>query len=84
MSSKHRRTLVAVFAEPVRLNLLWSDIEAMLKHYGAVVSNRAGSRVAVLLNGCVAVFHRPHPKKEAKRSTVRNVRAFLANAGVRP
>lgn len=84
MSSKHRRTLEAVFENPVRSNILWNDIVAMLKHYGADVLERAGSRVAVTLNGRVAVLHRPHPEKEAKRSTVRDLRTFLIEAGLTP
>jgi hypothetical protein len=35
MSKKHRRTLAAIFAEPVRANVNWSDIEALLKASGA-------------------------------------------------
>jgi hypothetical protein len=51
MSKKHRRTLAAIFADPVRANVNWSDIEAMLVAYGAEISEGKGSRVRLALNG---------------------------------
>lgn len=77
-------TLAAVFAEPARANIRWKEIEAMLRRVGANVEEGSGSRIRVTFNGVVAVFHRPHPHPEAKRSLVRAVRRFLANAGVQP
>jgi len=38
MSNKHRRTLAAIFAEPVLANVNWMDIEAMLDACGAEIS----------------------------------------------
>jgi hypothetical protein len=84
MSKKHRRTLAAVFAEPVRANVNWSDIEAMLKAHGAGISEGKGSRVRIALNGVRAVFHRPHPRKETDKGAVRSMRRFLTEAGVTP
>jgi hypothetical protein len=84
MGNRHRRTLEAVFTDPVSASIAWSDVETMMVHYGAVMSERAGSRVAVHLNTKVAVFHRPHPQKEAKKSTIRDVREFLTSAGLTP
>lgn len=82
MNRKHRRTLAAVFAEPVRSNIAWRDIESMLVAAGAIVEERAGSRVGVLLNGVVAIFHRPHPEKETDKGAVRSVRSFLIAANI--
>jgi hypothetical protein len=42
--SKHDRTLRAVFANPVRASINWSDIESMLVHLGAQISEGEGSR----------------------------------------
>lgn len=84
MSKKHRRILVAVFAEPVRANVNWSDIEAMLQACGAQISEGRGSRVRIALNGVRAVFHRPHPQKETDKGAVRSMRRFLTEAGVTP
>ena len=84
MTSRHLRTLAAVFEVPVRANILWSDIEALCMYLGGTVRSAAGSRVKLKLNGVAAVFHRPHPRKEAKRSVIREVNLFLDSAGVRP
>jgi hypothetical protein len=84
MSKKHRRILVAIFAEPVRANINWSDIEAMLEACGAEISEGRGSRVRIALNGVRAVFHRPHPQQETDKGAVRSMRRFLTEAGVMP
>lgn len=84
MGRKHRRTLAAIFAEPVRANINWSDVEALLAACGADISEGEGSRVRIALHGVRAVFHRPHPRKEAGRGAVRSVRRFLTEAGVTP
>ena len=81
---KHEKTLQAIFAEPVRANIHWSDIETLLVNLGAEISEGAGSRVRIALNGVRAVFHRPHPKTETDRGAVRSVRRFLTEAGVKP
>jgi len=84
MNRRQQRTLESVFARPVCANIDWRDIESLLIALGAEVSEAKGSRVCVLLNGRTAVFHRPHPEKEASKHMVRSVRDFLENAGVRP
>jgi HicA toxin of bacterial toxin-antitoxin, len=82
--SKHAKTLQAVFADPVRANINWADIESLLYHLGAEVSEGSGSRVRIALNGVRAVFHRPHPQKETDKGAVKSLRRFFSEAGVRP
>ena len=84
MNPKHQRTLQAIFADPVRSNIPWRDIEAMLRSVGAEISEGSGSRVRIALNGVRAVFHRPHPRKETDKGAVRSMRRFLTEAGVTP
>ena len=84
MNQKHRRTLEAIFEDPIRSNIAWRDIETMFKAAGAEISEGAGSRVRVVLNGIRADFHRPHPRKETDKGAVRSVRRFLTEAGVTP
>ncbi|MGA2792324.1 MAG: type II toxin-antitoxin system HicA family toxin [Roseiarcus sp.] len=84
MNSRHRRTLARIFTEPPPSDLRWNDIEALFRSAGAEISEGAGSRVRVAVNGVRAVFHRPHPSPDAKRGAVRAVREFLISAGVRP
>lgn len=82
MRSKHRKTIKAIFANPVRANITWSEIEAMLAALGADISEGSGSRVRISLNDVDAVFHRPHPRKETDKGSVKSMRRFLKEAGV--
>jgi hypothetical protein len=84
MIGRHRRTLEAIFADPVRANIGWPDVEALFGAVGATISEGRGSRVRVSLNGVDAVFHRPHPRRETDRGAVRSVRRFLREAGIMP
>lgn len=85
VNSKHRKTLESVFADPLRTNIHYRDLEGMFAALGAeVYPNRAGSRVAVVLNGRKYSYHRPHPETELGRRTVKDVRDFLTAAGIEP
>lgn len=84
LSAKHRKTLDSVFDVPVRSNIEWADIEAMLRAVGADITEGRGSRIRIHLNGVRAVFHRPHPRKEIDKGALRSVRRYLASAGVTP
>lgn len=84
MNKRHRITLNAIYAQPISGNIKWRDVEALLKSLNAVVRERAGSRVAVLLNDRISVFHRPHPSPNMDKGAVRDLRKFLENAGIMP
>lgn len=84
MNSKHRKTLEAVFTDPVRASVEWQAIESLLIAVGCKLIEGRGSRVRFELNGVVITFHRPHPEKEAKRYQVRDAREFLARIGMKP
>jgi hypothetical protein len=84
LRSKHRRTLQAIFAHPVRASIAWADIESLLIACGAEISEGRGSRVRIALNDVRAVFHRPHPQKETDKGAVAAMRRFLTEAGVEP
>ncbi|HEU4885942.1 MAG TPA: type II toxin-antitoxin system HicA family toxin [Longimicrobium sp.] len=84
MSNYHRRTLEAVFRDPVSGTIVWADVEAMVIHYGAEILQGKGSRVNIVINGKSAAFHRPHPKKEARRWAIRKMRQLLITAGLEP
>ena len=84
MNQKHRRTLEAIFDEPVRSNIPWRDIEGMLQAAGAEITEGKGSRVRIALSGVRAVFHRPHPQKETAKGAVCAMRRFLTEAGETP
>ena len=84
LSGKHRRTLTAIFAEPVPANIGWNDVERLLRALGAELSEGRGSRVRIQMKGVRAVFHRPHPQKETDRGSVKSLRRFLMEAGIKP
>ena len=84
MRRKHLRTLEAVFARPTSGNVQWRDIEALFAEMGAEISEREGSRVAVVLFGEVRVFHRPHPSLSTDKGAVTSIRKWLEQHGVEP
>lgn len=84
MKRRHQRTLELIFSRPTSANIPWRDIESLLEELGAEVSEREGSRVAVVLFGEVRVFHRPHPSPDTDKGAVASVRKWLEQHGVEP
>jgi hypothetical protein len=84
MNSKHRKTLAAVFTDPVSGTIEWMAVEGVLLAAGAQRIEGRGSRVRFEKDGEIATFHRPHPGKEAKRYQVRDAREFLERIKVTP
>ena len=84
MNKRHRRTFDAIFAQPISGNIKWKDVESLLRNLGADLTERSGSRVALSLNNCVAVFHRPHPSPNMDKGAIRDLRRFLQKAGITP
>ena len=84
MKRRHQRTLELIFARTVSGGLPWRDVEALFVELGAEVSERAGSRVAVVLFGEVRVFHRPHPSPDTDKGTVASIRKWFEEHGVAP
>ncbi len=82
MNAKQRKTLSALFTDPVNGNIEWRHIESLLVALGCQMIEGSGSRVTFILNGQRADFHRPHPGKEALRYRVKDVRKFLQRAGI--
>ncbi len=84
LGSPHRKTLQTIFEDPIRSNILWTDVEKLLLALGAELSEGKGSRVRVYLNEVRAVFHRPHLRKETDKGAVKSVRHLLSEAGFKP
>lgn len=84
MKRKTQRTLEAIYAHPLSSNLPWRDIEALFIELGADVSEREGSRVAIVLFGEVRVFHRPHPSPDTDKGAVASIRRWMEQHGVKP
>lgn len=84
VNATHRKTLIAIFTDPVSKSLEWRRIEALLVAIGCQVIEGNGSRVRFEKGGVIGTFHRPHAAKEAKPYQVRDARQFLENVGVKP
>ncbi|HET6545671.1 MAG TPA: type II toxin-antitoxin system HicA family toxin [Rhodanobacteraceae bacterium] len=84
MNRRHAKTLAALFARPVPANIQWRDIEALFVELGARISEREGSRVAVVLFGQVQIYHRPHPAPTTDKGAVTSIRKWLEANGVHP
>ena len=84
MNNRQRKTLSAIFADPINGNIEWRRIESLLVGLGCQVIEGSGSRITFILNDQRADFHRPHPGKEALRYRIKDVREFLQRAGIKP
>jgi hypothetical protein len=84
MNKKQRQTLLKIFEKPERSDISWKDIEGLFIALSAEVTEGKGSRVRVALNDIRAVFHRPHPKRVTSKGSVKSVRRFLIESGVKP
>jgi hypothetical protein len=84
MKRKHQKTLDAIYARPVSANIQWRDIEALFAELGADISEREGSRIAVVLFDEVRVFHRPHPSPDTDKGAVASIRKWFEQHGVAP
>ncbi len=84
MSNKHRHTLETIFRDPPAGNLQWREVESLLNHLGAEVESGHGARFRVVLNRREFYLHHPHHGNEFGKQAVKELREFLAAAGVTP
>ena len=84
MKRKSQRTLDSIFAHPTSANVKWRDIEGLFRELGAEISEREGSRIAVVLFKEVRVFHRPHPAPDTDKGAVASIRKWFEQHGVTP
>jgi len=84
VDAKHRKTLAAIFENPIRADIAWKDIAALLNALGAHVRQGQGSRLRVTLGAVRMTFHEPHPEKTTDKGALKTVRLFLEKAGVKP
>ena len=84
LNKKHQKTLEAIFSTQTPATLQWRRIEALFNALGAIKDEKRGSSVTIELNGKTTTLHRPHPRKEANRYQLRDIRDFLKRAGITP
>lgn len=83
MNKKQRKIYDALFAEPIRRNIIWDDVVNLIKAIGGKVTQGNGSRVRFDLNEISLNIHSPHPQKELKRYQVKAIRKFLMKTGIK-
>ena len=66
---------------PTPADIRWDEITSLLRGLGVEVIERAGSRVLIRKDDHRRVVHRPHPRSEARRDTVRNIVEFIDLVG---
>lgn len=84
MNKKQRKIYDAIFANPIRRNIIWDDVVSLVEALGGSVTQGNGSRVRFSLNSIALNIHSPHPQKELKRYQVKDVRTFLIKAEIKP
>ncbi|MBQ13714.1 MAG: type II toxin-antitoxin system HicA family toxin [Gammaproteobacteria bacterium] len=73
-----------MYRRPTSGNINWSDIESLFRALGADVSERAGSRVAVVVFDEVRVYHRPHPSPNTDKGAIASIRRWFEENEVVP
>lgn len=84
MNSKQRQTLAVIFRTPTCKNLIFRDLEKLLRALGCEIIEGDGSRVGFKKDALRLDMHRPHPGKEAKAYQVEAIREFLKKIGILP
>jgi hypothetical protein len=85
MSSHHAKLIRLIFHDPPSHNVHWRDVESLLHHVGAEIEALSGARVKVTKQRVEAILHRPHHhNNELDKQGLRQLREFLARAGVTP
>ena len=66
---------------PTPADIRWIEVESLLRALGVEIVERAGSRVQLVMGSESIVVHRPHPRPEMRRDTVRNILKFMEMTG---
>ena len=82
MSHKHLQLLRSIFEGPLSSNIHWREVESLLNHVGATVEPTHGARFHIVLNGVDGYLHHPHHNNICDKQTIKQLREFLAQAGV--
>lgn len=82
MSHKHVNQLRSIFHDPISANIHWREVESLLNHLGASIEAAHGARFHVKLNRAEAFLHHPHHSNVCDRNLIKQLREFLAHAGV--
>ena len=82
MSHKHLTLLRTIFQDPLPTNIHWRELESLLNHLGANIEPSHGARFKVSIGEVVIFLHHPHHNSDCSRDLIKQVREFLAHAGI--
>ena len=68
-------------AVPTPADIRWAEVVSLLSAMGVDIYERAGSRVQLAKGSESMVVHRPHPRPEVTRHTVRDIARFIERIG---
>jgi hypothetical protein len=77
MRRRHRVILERILARPTPSDIRWEEIESLMGALGVSMYERSGSRVHLVKGAESIVIHRPHPRPEVRRDTVRDIAEFI-------
>lgn len=66
---------------PTPADIRWAEVVSLLSAMGVDILERAGSRVQLAKGSESMVVHRPHPRPEVTRHTVRDIARFIERIG---
>ncbi|MDR1936788.1 MAG: type II toxin-antitoxin system HicA family toxin [Candidatus Accumulibacter sp.] len=84
MSHKHLHLLRSIFSDPPSANIHWREVESLLVHCGADIESAHGARFRIVLNHFEFFMHHPHNNATCPKQEIKQLREFLARAGVTP
>ncbi len=82
MGHKHLHLLQAIYHDPPSANIHWREVESLLQHLGASIESAHGARFRIVLNRVEAYLHHPHNSSTCGTQEIKQLREFLAHAGV--
>ncbi len=81
---KSQKTLDALFAHPISMNIEYSKVVHMFEELGAEVEETKKNHLKVKLNGHEMTFAHPHHKNVDDKNQVVAIRDFLKECGISP
>jgi len=81
---KSQKTLAALFAHPISMNIDYGKVVHLFEELGADVEETKKHHLKVKLNGKEMTFAHPHHKNIDDKNQVVAIRDFLKECGVSP
>ena len=84
VNSKHKKTLLLIYKDPLQGSIPWDQIESFLIAIGCTVVSSGGSAITIEMNSIRLNVHRPHPNRDSLRYRVKSLRDFLDKLEIKP